>query len=790
MIVSPKKSPVYLTSSCTPASTVGVFSRILTSTRILRLFMYQVPQLRSALSYARALKKAAVGNYRVLCKQASALVSRDHLLSFIDQGVVSGTSFLSTLLVARFSNAGELGVYAIGISLLASLIAFQDSLILQPYTIQLHSRRGTAAEHSGSSLLLSFLFSAASVLVLIAAAGLLEWTSHPELVVIAWAIASVVPFLLAREFVRRTAFARLEVGQALVLDAALAALQLAALGWLGLSGRMSAPLACAALGAASAVTVVGWLYWKRREFTVSLRHLRGVFSLTWALGKWLVVGRITVQVQGYITYWITLFVAGASVTGVYAACMSIVNFANPALFALGNVLTAKLVLAWRTEGGPGLRREAIRNAVMIGSLMTAFSLAILLGGAQLMHLLFHGKEFEGQGQTVTVLALAVSAGAIGMPASFGLATIGRPRAIVIVGTIGALLSILLIWLFIVKWGLLGAAYGLLAGSLVGSVGRWIAFSKLLPPPCDATLVRQVLQHSTGIYDPDGIKITWVGGGEQAEVFRIDSNGQESGLLEHKTLVAKIYRPEAALTVAMVDAQFNSLSRLHKAIHGFQSDGWTISVPRPLYVCKLPLAFVMTSVPGQFIDSCASDDAVPTSEALQGAARAFAAALETCWAAGTRHGDLGLRNVLFDLDGKMVSFIDAGTAESCRTCSGPTKFQPAASDLAHVLCDVAKDVTDLIGDTSRMGRELFVETVLRTVMQNVDSAGERETLLTEVQHCLQEHLAECLELGWSVKGVSHRVVKQVAVSRVRSIIDRVAAEHALQQPQLQHLPQLG
>jgi hypothetical protein len=41
---------------------------------------------------------------------------------------VSGTSFLTTLLIARSSDAGQLGVYAVGISLLGSLAAFQDSL--------------------------------------------------------------------------------------------------------------------------------------------------------------------------------------------------------------------------------------------------------------------------------------------------------------------------------------------------------------------------------------------------------------------------------------------------------------------------------------------------------------------------------------------------------------------------------------------------------------------------------------------------------------------------------------
>ena len=456
--------------------------------------------------------------------------------------------------------------------------------------------------------------------------------------------------------------------------------------------------------------------------------------------------------------------------------MSIVAFVNPLIFALGNVLTAKLVLAWKDGGGPGLWHEAIRNTVLIGALMAAFSLAVFVGGEHVMHFLYHGKEYEGLGHTLTVLALAAFATTAGMPASFGLATMGRPRAIVVVGIIAAVLSVVLIWLLMMEWGLLGAAYGLLAGNLVGAVGRWVAFFVLIPPDYDSALVIRVLENFTKVSDSSRWTITRIGGGEQAEVFMIESKGALPIWRANHTLVAKLYKPEAAVTSEMVQAQFDSLSKLHAAVDGFEINGWTISVPRPLYVCKSPLAFVMTAVPGRNIDSCASKSDVLASEVLDGAAGAFAGAMQQCWSSGRRHADLGLRNVLFDIEAKTISFIDAGTRDSCRTCSEVTKFpSAAASDLAHVLCDVATDVMDLVGSPERMGREVFVESVLRTVIENIGSEKEKRQLLNEIRDCLQEHLAECLEpSSWSLKGVSHRIVKQVAVNRVESMLERVVS----------------
>jgi O-antigen/teichoic acid export membrane protein len=712
-------------------------------------------------------------------QRACGFISKEHLVSVVDQAIVSGTSFLTTLMIARYSDAGQLGLYAIGISLLLSLVAFQDSLILQPYTIQRETDQEKANDHTSASLALSGFFSAGSVLALfLVAIGFFVWGDQPGIVLVIGVIAGIVPFALVREFARRVAFAHLEMTRALLLDACVAFLQLSTLGFLGASGRMSAAAASIALGVASAITVVGWLFVTWSELTVRASHVRTIFRQTWALGKWLLVGRITVQIQGFMTYWIALFIAGATVTGLYAACMSVVNFINPLVFALGNVMAPKLVLAWKDGGGPGLWHEAVRNAVLISAPVAAFSMAIFGAGDYMMHFLYHSEEYAGQGHTLTVLALAMLASASGMPASFGLATMGRPRAIVVVGFIAALLSVALVCVLMFEWGLLGAAYGLLAGNVAGTIGRWVAFSLLVPPEFNSFLVIKALEKITNVSKHKYWTIKRVGGGEQAEVFLCDAADQPPLWKEYRSLVVKLYKPEAALTLGMVQAQFDSLSGLYGQLNGRRINGWTISVPRPLYLCPSPLAFVMTFVPGQNIESRILGGDVLKADALQDAARAFAAALEICWSNGRRHADLGLRNVLFDLEAKEIAFIDAGTRESCRTCSEVERFpSAAASDLAHVLCDVATDVTDLTGSPVRLAKELFFECVLRTVIESAGSETDKRRLLNQIQESLQEHLTEYLDPSWSFKGVSHSVVRQVAISRVRSMLDRVVAPHS-------------
>ncbi|WGS18496.1 MULTISPECIES: hypothetical protein [unclassified Bradyrhizobium] len=74
-----------------------------------------------------------------------------HALALADQAVVSGTSPLSTVLVGRYTQPSQLGIYTIGLSILGSVLAVRDALILMPYAIQRHRSSRSPREHVGLS---------------------------------------------------------------------------------------------------------------------------------------------------------------------------------------------------------------------------------------------------------------------------------------------------------------------------------------------------------------------------------------------------------------------------------------------------------------------------------------------------------------------------------------------------------------------------------------------------------------------------------------------------------------
>jgi hypothetical protein len=498
---------------------------------------------------------------------------------------------------------------------------------------------------------------------------------------------------------------------------------------------------------------------------------------SWHLGKWLVGSRLSANLQGYVSYWLTSLFFGPAVTGVYAVLMSIVSFSNPLVFGLSNVLTPRTALAWKKGGAPALRKVAIREALLLGAVAAAFCLLVAVAGDALMRVLYHGPEFSGHWQALVVLSLGTLALAISFPAASGLATMERSRAIFLVAALTTVSTLTLLVALVATWGLIGAAYGYLAGNLITAVGRWTAFGRAIAtsrvPPLDEVL------SSCGLDDPtEKRSVVRLGDGDHAIAFLITSTDAVPAWQGRRKIVVKVFKTDAGIDREAAEMQFEALTRLHHALDGLVADGWTISAAKPIVFNEKPLAIVMSAVGGKHFDHCGWQP-----QSLKEAARAFVIAMKAYWLSGQTHGDLGLQNVLFDLDEKRIDFIDPGTLESCPSCQVTLKGQHAAAiDLGHLLADLARDRVHRRGPSAvRRHRQAFIENALSAALADVGSAPEKTTFLTELGKSVDAHLEDLAAQAHGPKRLWHRAVLPVKRKCAHAVLDRIAA--AANQPRL-------
>src|SRR6202043_3019658 len=120
-------------------------------------------------------------------------------------------------------------------------------------------------------------------------------------------------------------------------------------------------------------------------------------------------------------------------------------------------------------------------------------------------------------------------------------------------------TVVLVWWLMTEWSLLGAAYGMLLGNAAASAGLWAAFLAIVPRSCDPAPATRVLEVLTRSSDPARWSITRLGEGDHSTVYAVKSTDSQPILGTYQDLVLKLYKPEAALTLGMVEEQFASLA---------------------------------------------------------------------------------------------------------------------------------------------------------------------------------------------------------------------------------------
>jgi O-antigen/teichoic acid export membrane protein len=407
------------------------------------------------------------------------LASRRGPLAILDQAILSGTSFLTTVLIGRAAGPEELGLYSLGFTLSVLILIVQESLVAAPYTVFAQRLHGAArAEYAGSALahhgMLAILAAAALIVAAVAvgAGGL-----GPVLGVLAVA----VPFALLRDFGRRLCFAHGRMRAALVLDAATSLLQMLGLVAVMAGGWATAVAAQAVVGVACAVTAVGWLVAARADFAWRRETVAAELRRSWAFGKWVTAGQVVATVHGFALYWLLALVEGPTATGALVACMQLVMLSNPFLLGLSNALGPVAARAYADGGPAAVRGVATRAALVLGAGMGAFAVAVVVLGGVAMERLY-GAEYAGQEPILAVLAAALLAGGFSVAADHGLRALARPDVGFRASAIGLCVTVLTASVLLMHFGVLGAACGFLAGCATGSVVRWLAFRRLAAEP--------------------------------------------------------------------------------------------------------------------------------------------------------------------------------------------------------------------------------------------------------------------------------------------------------------------
>jgi len=401
------------------------------------------------------------------------------VLALADQCVISGVSFLTTIIIGRACGKMELGLYALGMSVVLLAIAAQQSLISAAHTVFSVRLEGLAYRRYNGSIALQFVALNLVIMLGLGVVATLAYVAGSEggtaqvLVV----LVVVCPSVLVREFARRFQFARFQTVSAFLLDTAIAVLQVALLGGLMALSWLSGATGLLAVGCASALVGLFWGVTNRREFELSGTDHAAEFARGWRFGRWVFGGQMLFTSVAFVIQWTIAYLMDEAAVGVYSACMTLVLLANPVVLGLQNLLSPSIAKAMHDGGVVRVRQLVGQSTLALSLMLSAFVAVLGLWGDAILVALY-GESFAGNGLVVALLGGGMLATATGVSSNHGLRTLERPELNFMASLGGLLTGVTTAYLMIPSWGVSGAAMGFAISCTITSAVRLVCFASI------------------------------------------------------------------------------------------------------------------------------------------------------------------------------------------------------------------------------------------------------------------------------------------------------------------------
>lgn len=419
---------------------------------------------------------------KITFKSLSALFSgkaaQEGYLAAVDQGVISLSNFLATIILARNASPTELGVYGVGFTALRLARSIQEGITIQPMNVigagmEEHEFRRYATGTSIVQIALAILGSAS-----VAVGGwILTATGNDVAGPTLFALWFVFLWWQLQEYIRRMMYTRGTVFSAVVNTILANTVRLILMIWLQRQGRLDGIASLDAIGWGALAALLPGLWFTRRFLGSSWLSLRQTWQRNWDFGRWVLGGTLANWVAVEFYPVLTAGMISFAAAGAYRALQNLVAPIHLLLRAIDTFLTPRAARQFDLGGKTALYRTLRLTYLISGIPILGVLVFAMLFPSQILHLLYGDTYVEYAGG-VTLMAIFYALWFAYWPMQTALkaARFSRPifianlTAIVTMFTIG-------VWA-IQRWGVFGTIAGQALNSLVVGVILWAAWARI------------------------------------------------------------------------------------------------------------------------------------------------------------------------------------------------------------------------------------------------------------------------------------------------------------------------
>jgi O-antigen/teichoic acid export membrane protein len=398
-------------------------------------------------------------------------------LATIDQGLVSGSNFILTVMLARWLTVADYGGYGLVLSVFYLITAVHQALLLEPMSILGASRYGDCRREYMTVLLrLNSVFSAVAALLLAALALFARLIHAPGSLPSALAaLALSFPATLFFWLVRGGCYLELTPGPSALASLGYSVLLLGGVYALKLFGWISAASVLLLAGAAGGIGAMIVLFRFRLASNPEnpAPPLREIWHEHWRYGRWALASTAVMWTPENICYAFAGMSLGIAQGGVLRAMN---NLIVPALQLVGS--SSRLIYPWLSgktarQGNTRTRADVAKIGIVFTAVGLLYASILLLFHKQVLHLLY-GNRFGEAADLIGWVGLVTISYLVLYAPMIGLRVIQSPF-LVFVGYCGAaVVAVTAGYPLTLKYGLRGTIANLFIANLAGAVlGAWL-----------------------------------------------------------------------------------------------------------------------------------------------------------------------------------------------------------------------------------------------------------------------------------------------------------------------------
>lgn len=398
--------------------------------------------------------------------------------TLLDQALVSGVNFFTSILLARYLGLQGFGVFTLVWMAVLFVNSLQFALVSSPMmSIGPLQPENESSVYYGSVLIQQVIVSSISFLLLLVgfwASG--YYFSEWEVGGLAWPSACACFSFQMQDYLRRYFFTRGRITTVFISDLLSYGGQLLLLLLMFYSGLTTITNALWVIAITSFLAMLWGLLKLERHLYPSMSYFASNLKRHWKSSRWLAASALLDWTSGNLFFIAAGAILGAWATGTLRAALNLIGPVSLIFQTLLNLMPGSAARKYRSEGMNGLVAYIKKCAFGVTAVSVLYFLPIIVAPEFWLTLLYGGAYTENY-SLVFWFCLAYTALASRVPIEIGLRTLERTKYSFWALTASTIFAIGTHNYLITRYGISGAGFGVLMSMLIALSVCFFGFRK-------------------------------------------------------------------------------------------------------------------------------------------------------------------------------------------------------------------------------------------------------------------------------------------------------------------------